>query len=111
MKWTGWTPGAVPFWLLALATFGITVAFASASYFGVERPALHLKDRIGWWDRESGPFSGFPLPMPSPVRPERQDQEQVRPASPWVGVGTGDPESEQPAGRLIGYPRCRFVQS
>ena len=70
MTWTGWTQGAVPFWLLALATFGISVAFASASYFGVERPALHVKDRIGWWDRGSRTLQPVSNPDMSPVNPE-----------------------------------------
>ena len=53
MKWTGWKSGMTPFWLLALTGFGISVAFASASYFGLERPLLQFKNRIRWWDRGS----------------------------------------------------------
>ncbi len=53
MKWTGWKVGMVPFWLLAAAVLGLAIAFASASYFGLERPILRLKGRISWWDRQS----------------------------------------------------------
>ena len=53
LQWTGWTQGAVPYWLLAVTTFAITVAFSSASYFGLERPVLRFKNRISWWDRGS----------------------------------------------------------
>jgi peptidoglycan/LPS O-acetylase OafA/YrhL len=51
MKWTGWKPGMVPYWILALAVLALSIAFASASYFGLERPILRLKGRISWWDR------------------------------------------------------------
>ncbi len=51
LDWTGWHEGAVPFWLLALAVLAITVAFASTSYFGLERPILRIKGRINWWNR------------------------------------------------------------
>lgn len=54
LSWVGWQPGATPFWLLALSVFGISTAFASVSYFGLERPILRLKNRISWWDRTSG---------------------------------------------------------
>ncbi|HZM53413.1 MAG TPA: acyltransferase [Acidimicrobiales bacterium] len=53
MKWTGWQPGMVPYWILASAVLGLTIAFASASYFGLERPILRIKSRIGWWDRKA----------------------------------------------------------
>lgn len=53
LSWTGWHPGQIPYWLLAVAVLGLSIAFASASYFGLERPILHYKDRIGWWDRSS----------------------------------------------------------
>ena len=53
VKWTGWRLGMVPFWLLALTGFGISVAFASTSYFALERPVLQFKNRIRWWDRGS----------------------------------------------------------
>jgi peptidoglycan/LPS O-acetylase OafA/YrhL len=55
LKWTGWKYGGVPYWVLASSVFGLAVAFASASYFGLERPILHRKDRIAWWDRRSRP--------------------------------------------------------
>jgi peptidoglycan/LPS O-acetylase OafA/YrhL len=51
MQWAGWRSGAVPFWLLAITVLAVTTAFASASYFGLERPILRMKNRIGWWDR------------------------------------------------------------
>ncbi len=51
LDWTGWHEGMVPYWLLVLAVFGITVAFASTSYFGLERPILRYKRRLVWWDR------------------------------------------------------------
>jgi peptidoglycan/LPS O-acetylase OafA/YrhL len=53
LRWTGWLPGQEPFWILALVVFCMSVAFASASYFGLERPLLRLKGRISWWDRTS----------------------------------------------------------
>ncbi|MBF6557975.1 MAG: acyltransferase [Acidimicrobiales bacterium] len=61
MKWMNWKPQMVPYWILASAVLGLSVAFASASYFGLERPLLQLKDRIGWWDRRSAP------PVPAPM--------------------------------------------
>jgi len=51
-NWTGWHKGAIPYWMLASAVFGVTVAIASASYFGLERPVLRVKGRISWWDRK-----------------------------------------------------------
>ena len=51
LKWTGWQAGREPFGILALCVLGVSVAFASASYFGLERPVLRVKNRIGWWDR------------------------------------------------------------
>ena len=59
--WTGWTAGAEPFWLLAGATLAASIAFASASYFWVERPILRRKNRIGWWSRNP--------PPPAPASP------------------------------------------
>ena len=52
MSWVGWRQDAVPFWLLALSVLAVSTAFASASYFGLERPVLRMKNRIGWWDRK-----------------------------------------------------------
>jgi peptidoglycan/LPS O-acetylase OafA/YrhL len=52
MKWTGYTAQMVPFWILTLATLALSIAVASASYFGLERPILRLKGRISWWDRK-----------------------------------------------------------
>jgi peptidoglycan/LPS O-acetylase OafA/YrhL len=57
LKWGSFLPHQVPFWALAVAITGISIAFASASYFVVERPLLRLKGRIPWWDR--------PPPAPS----------------------------------------------
>jgi peptidoglycan/LPS O-acetylase OafA/YrhL len=51
LQWTGWAPHHEPWWILALAVFALSVAFASASYFGLERPLLRLKGRISWWGR------------------------------------------------------------
>ena len=51
VKWMGWQPGMQPYWLLAAAVLGLSIAFASASYFGLERPILKFKRRITWWDR------------------------------------------------------------
>ncbi len=53
LDWTGGKHGQEPFWLLALAVLGLAIAFASTSYFVVERPILHYKDRLGWWDRRT----------------------------------------------------------
>ena len=53
IKWMDWRPGAIPFWILTLFVLAVSVGFASASYFGLERPILRLKDRIGWWDPRS----------------------------------------------------------
>ncbi len=60
MKWTGWQPGLVPYWVLAGAVLGLAIAFASASYFGLERPILRLKGRISWWDRKVRPPADTP---------------------------------------------------
>ncbi len=60
MSWIGWQPGMVPFWLLAVTVLGISVAFASASYFGMERPLLRFKGRISWWDRGPSATAGVP---------------------------------------------------
>ncbi len=51
LSWTGWVAGACPYWELVLAVMGITVVAASISYFGLERPVLKLKGRLGWWSR------------------------------------------------------------
>jgi peptidoglycan/LPS O-acetylase OafA/YrhL len=60
LKWTGWQGGQCPYWSLALATLALSIAFASASYFGVERPILRRKNRISWWDRRSEPTKDPP---------------------------------------------------
>jgi peptidoglycan/LPS O-acetylase OafA/YrhL len=53
LNWTGWRTQMTSYWLLALVTLAVSIAFASASYFGLERPILRRKNRIGWWDRRS----------------------------------------------------------
>jgi len=53
LQWTGWLPNHEPWWILALVILCLSVGFASASYFGLERPLLRLKGRISWWDRKS----------------------------------------------------------
>jgi peptidoglycan/LPS O-acetylase OafA/YrhL len=46
---------------------GITVAFASASYFGLERPILRYKTKILWWDRRASRSAvGAPEREPAP---------------------------------------------
>lgn len=72
-EWVGWHVGSIPYWQLAGLVLAVTVAIASASYFGLERPVLRLKGRISWWDRTAGPVpeappappvtDGEPLPM------------------------------------------------
>jgi peptidoglycan/LPS O-acetylase OafA/YrhL len=55
MQYLRWThrnlnfPFGLPFWQLALAVLGLSIATAAASYFLFERPILRLKDRVGWW--------------------------------------------------------------
>jgi peptidoglycan/LPS O-acetylase OafA/YrhL len=66
-QWTGWDAGHISYWMLAGLVLAVTVLIASASYFGLERPLLLLKDRISWWDgpaRHVGKPSG---PDVSPV--------------------------------------------
>jgi peptidoglycan/LPS O-acetylase OafA/YrhL len=53
LQWTGWHAGKEPWWILALVVFALSVGFASASYFALERPLLRLKGRIAWWDRSA----------------------------------------------------------
>ncbi len=62
LKWTGWQAGHEPFGVLAICVLGVSVAFASASYFGVERPILRIKSRIGWWDRRPPAAAVEPSP-------------------------------------------------
>jgi peptidoglycan/LPS O-acetylase OafA/YrhL len=60
-QWTGWNAGHISYWMLAGLVLAVTVLIASASYFGLERPLLLLKDRISWWDgpaRRVGTASG-----------------------------------------------------
>jgi peptidoglycan/LPS O-acetylase OafA/YrhL len=58
LRWTGWHTQQVPWGILALAVLCLSIAFASASYFGLERPILRYKDRLGWWDRRSRRAAG-----------------------------------------------------
>ena len=58
MKWMDWHEFQVPYWLLAAVVLGMSVAFASASYFGLERPLLRMKNRIGWWNRPKSGAEG-----------------------------------------------------
>ena len=51
MKWTGWTLFHAPFGAMVTGVLGLTIAVASVSYFGLERPVLHFKRRLGWWRR------------------------------------------------------------
>ena len=53
LQWTGWLPDQEPYWLLVLAVLGLSIGFASVSYFGLERPILRWKRRISWWDRST----------------------------------------------------------
>ena len=68
LQWTGWRPGQEPFWLLALAVFALSVAFASASYFALERPLLRLKGRISWWGRNTYRRRDRMLPEPAETK-------------------------------------------
>lgn len=62
LRWVGKFdhPHQVQYGVLALAVFGLSVAFASASYFGLERPLLRLKGKISWWDRSASRTSNGP---------------------------------------------------
>jgi peptidoglycan/LPS O-acetylase OafA/YrhL len=51
--WTGWHQGMVPFGVLAGSVLGISIAFSSVSYFGLERPILRYKSRLVWWNRSA----------------------------------------------------------
>lgn len=55
VSWMNWQPGHEPYWIVALAVLGLSIAFASASYFGLERPILRFKRPTGWWNRGSDP--------------------------------------------------------
>jgi peptidoglycan/LPS O-acetylase OafA/YrhL len=71
-EWTGWHDNKVPFWLLSVAVLGVTIPFAAASYFGLERPLLRLKNRIRWWD-------GPKAPPPVPGVPSEQPDVAMEP--------------------------------
>jgi peptidoglycan/LPS O-acetylase OafA/YrhL len=77
-EWTGWRDNRVPFWLLSVAVLGVTIPFAAASYFGLERPLLRLKNRLRWWD---GPKS--PPPAPGvPTEPTEPTEPATAPTTP-----------------------------
>jgi peptidoglycan/LPS O-acetylase OafA/YrhL len=61
LDWTGWEQGKVPYGILALSVLAVSVAFASASYFILERPILRYKNRMVWWNRVSGRFRPLPV--------------------------------------------------
>jgi peptidoglycan/LPS O-acetylase OafA/YrhL len=67
LKWMGWQTQSEPFWLLASVVLAMSIAFASASYFGLERPILRRKSRIGWWDRRASAPKDPPSPQTTPT--------------------------------------------
>jgi peptidoglycan/LPS O-acetylase OafA/YrhL len=67
VQWVGWHTGTIPYWQLALTVLALSIAFASASYFGLERPILLLKGRISWWDRQPSPAGKAARPGPEPT--------------------------------------------
>jgi peptidoglycan/LPS O-acetylase OafA/YrhL len=69
LKWMGWQTQAEPFWLLASVILAMSIAFASASYFGLERPILRRKNRISWWDRRSSAPKDLPGSPTAPTDP------------------------------------------
>ncbi len=101
LRWTGTTAHPLPFDQLAPAVFGLSVVVASISYFGLERPVLGVKDRIGWWSRVDRPFVD-PVavePASDAATPEPGAASTLpvsAPAGPGAGSGTG--ASTGPAG-------------
>ena len=83
LKWFGWYPHEKPFWVLASLTFLVSVAFASASYFGLERPILRRKNRISWWDRRGR--SGSSPAIFDGAQPDHGQNQAVV-------VGSGEPD-------------------
>lgn len=71
ITWTGYNAVSqytMPYWQMFLGVLALAVAFSTVSYFGLERPILRWKDRIGWWDR-SGRDPGVPrAPEASPAQ-------------------------------------------
>jgi peptidoglycan/LPS O-acetylase OafA/YrhL len=53
LSWTGYRTGHVSWIILASGVFAVTVAIATLSYFGVERPVLNIKNHLGWWSRST----------------------------------------------------------
>jgi len=58
MSWTGYSLFTVPLVYLFPAVFAISTVVACISYFGLEKPILRFKGRLGWWNRPPGPVSG-----------------------------------------------------
>jgi peptidoglycan/LPS O-acetylase OafA/YrhL len=81
LKWADWNPLTTPIWLLSVVVLGITIGVASISYFGLERPLLRLKNRLGWWSRRVNPT----LPTPS-ESPQVTEPAAEATASPWRGA-------------------------
>ncbi|HTZ08661.1 MAG TPA: acyltransferase [Acidimicrobiales bacterium] len=50
----------IPFGELAFVVLTLATVSAAVSYLVVERPALLLKNRIGWWSRRSRPARAVP---------------------------------------------------
>ena len=74
LDWTKWRAGMVPFWLLALAVFALSVAVASVSYFGLERahPPGQAPDELVGPRRKGGIPRGRqcrPKGLPPDARP------------------------------------------
>jgi len=88
VNWIGWEKGAIPYWSLAAAVFGVSVAFASASYFGLERPILRMKTRISWWDRQPRTPPG----RPGPEQPRPVDTGPEKALHPLAGSGPHPPD-------------------
>jgi peptidoglycan/LPS O-acetylase OafA/YrhL len=82
LKWTGYQPQSVPFWILTLATLAMAISFASTSYFVVERPILRVKGRIGWWARPAPPAAAGASPDASPRPPALGDGTNGRRPAP-----------------------------
>jgi peptidoglycan/LPS O-acetylase OafA/YrhL len=78
ISWMHWQPGNEPYWIVVVAVLGLSVAFASVSYFGVERPMLRFKRRISWWNRGSS----------TPVERDISLAAQMEPGSEAVDVST-----------------------
>jgi peptidoglycan/LPS O-acetylase OafA/YrhL len=73
LKWTGYnvyTETKIPLWHLALPVLGMSIVAGTISYFIVEKPALNVKNRIGWWGNQSrrrAPEAASSPPSASPT--------------------------------------------